>query len=416
MSISDPLDWSLTSGLLPGVLFALGGFAAGYLLRGRWTVSWLRVAACLLMASVVLTVGLVWFVNGVLQPFPDRLPITVCDWLGAGIAAVLLAVGNGYRQPWRRAVISGAAAVLVIVGCAVGVNAYYGQYPTVRSAIGLPPHDEVSFAQAANQTSSTGQVARVEIPGTTSGFHARRGLVYVPPAYQASDQRPLPVLVLLAGQPGNPRDLFAGGRMAEVLDAYARRHGGRAPVVVAPDDLGATMANPLCLDSRLGRVATYLARDVPDWIRRHLRVDPDPARWAIGGYSHGGTCALQLAVGYPTVYPTFVDVSGQREPTLGSRDKTVRAAFGGDEAAFRRVNPLDVLKHRRFPQVFGVLVAGAEDRDYLPQQRAVRAACGSAGMTVVWVELPGGHNWAVWGPGLATGLDRITGRLGLEQV
>jgi len=30
-----------------------------------------------------------------------------------------------------------------------------------------------------------------------------------------------------------------------------------------PDDLGSPVANPLCLDSRLGRVHTYLTRDVP---------------------------------------------------------------------------------------------------------------------------------------------------------
>jgi enterochelin esterase-like enzyme len=123
-----------------------------------------------------------------------------------------------------------------------------------------------------------------------------------------------------------------------------------------------------------------------------------------------------LAVGHPTVYPTFIDVSGQREPTLGDRNRTVRAAFGGDADAFRRVNPLDVLRHKRFPRLYGVIVAGRDDHAYLPQQRAVRAACATAGMTVAWVELPGGHNWSVWGPGLATGLDRITGRLGLEQV
>ena len=41
MAISDPLDWSLTSGPLPAALFVLGGFAAGYLLRGRRTApSW----------------------------------------------------------------------------------------------------------------------------------------------------------------------------------------------------------------------------------------------------------------------------------------------------------------------------------------------------------------------------------------
>src|SRR4051794_29262981 len=145
MSISAPLDWSLTSGLLPAGLFALGGFAAGYLLRGRWTVRWLRTAGVSLLAAAVLTVGLVWLVDGVWQPFPDRLPITVCNWLAAGIGAVLLAVANAYRQPWRRAVTSAVAAALVIVGCAVGVNAYYGQYPTVRGALGLPPARQVSL-------------------------------------------------------------------------------------------------------------------------------------------------------------------------------------------------------------------------------------------------------------------------------
>lgn len=277
MAISDPLDWSLTSGPLPAVLFVLGGFAAGYLLRGRRTARWWRATAGLLLVSAALTVGLVWFVDGVWQPFPDRLPITVCDWLCVAVAAVLLALGNAYRRPWRPAVTSCGAAVLVMLGCAVGVNAYYGQYPTVRSAVGLPPRDLVSLAQAAHGAPGAGRVASVNIPGLTSGFRARSGMVYVPPGY---DRTPPPVVVLLAGQPGSPADLFAAGRMAEVLEGYARRHGGRAPVVVVPDDLGAAMANPLCLDSRLGRVTSYLASDVPDWIRRHLRVDPDSSRCA----------------------------------------------------------------------------------------------------------------------------------------
>jgi S-formylglutathione hydrolase FrmB len=409
MAISDLLDWPLTSGPLFAALFAVGGVAAGYLVRGRRP----RTAGYLLLASAALTVGLVWFVDHVWQPFPDRLPLTVCGWVGVGVAAIVLAAGSAYRRSWRRVVGSVAAAVMIVLAGAAGVNAYYGQYPTVRGAIGAPPRNQTTFAQATIRASGAGRIAGVEIPGTASGFRARTGLVYVPPAYA---RQPPPVLVLLAGQPGSPQDLFAAGRMSDVLDGYARRHGGRAPVVVVPDDLGATMANPLCLDSRLGRVATYLARDVPDWIRRNLTVDPDPAHWAIGGYSHGGTCALQLAVGHPTVYPTFVDVSGQREPTLGNRDKTVQAAFGGDTAAYRRVNPLDVLKRKRFPQVYGVVVAGTGDRDYLPQQREVHKACRAAGMTVEWVELPGGHNWAVWGPGLATGLDRIAGRLGLERT
>ena len=57
-------------------------------------------------------------------------------------------------------------------------------------------------------------------------------------------------------------------------------------------------------------------------------MDPDSEGWAVGGVSYGGTCALQLATNHPDVYPTFLDISGSAEPTLGDRGCTVAAAFG----------------------------------------------------------------------------------------
>jgi signal transduction histidine kinase len=78
-------------------------------------------------------------------------------------------------------------------------------------------------------------------------------------------------------------------------------------------------------------------------------VNPNTATWAIGGVSNGGTCSLQMAVTAPDVYRTFLDISGEAEPTLGGHADTVAATFGGDEAAFAAVNPLDVLAARSFP-------------------------------------------------------------------
>lgn len=65
------------------------------------------------------------------------------------------------------------------------------------------------------------------------------------------------------------------------------------------DALGATEANPMCMDSDLGNVFTYLTVDLPSWVKDHLQVSADPRDWAIGGYSYGGTCALQTAVSAP---------------------------------------------------------------------------------------------------------------------
>src|SRR5205085_2194451 len=104
------------------------------------------------------------------------------------------------------------------------------------------------------------------------------------------------------------------------------------------------------------------------------------------------------------VFPTFVDISGQAEPTLGDRARTVAAAFGGDRAAFAAVNPLDVLARRSFPQSAASIVVGSGDSTYRPAARTVAQACRRSGMQVEYRELPGGHDWRVWGPGLQTSL------------
>jgi S-formylglutathione hydrolase FrmB len=142
-------------------------------------------------------------------------------------------------------------------------------------------------------------------------------------------------------------------------------------------------------------------------------VDPDHARWAVGGFSYGGTCALQLAVGHPDLFPSFLDASGQQAPTLGDRQSSVAAAFHGDEAAFDAVSPLSELAARRYPGSAAFLVVGTGDPGYRDQQQAVAAAARAAGMSITATELPGGHNWGVWGPALATALPWLATRTGL---
>jgi enterochelin esterase-like enzyme len=387
------------------------------------------------------------------RPFPDALPLPVVSWITVAVAAVGLGAvrvfeGAGpfgrrnttaprlpVRARWRRRAWAALAAALVVLDAATQINIFFGQYPAVRNAIGLSPRNVVHLADVTARRPvvengprgglvrgwkppadmpPTGRLAQIHIPGTRSGFRARNGWVWLPPAYLASRHPRLPLLVLLAGQPGRPGDWFDGGRLDTVLNAFAVRHRGLAPVVVIPDDLGAPLANPLCMDSRLGRAETYLTVDVPAWIHQNLQVDRDTDHWAIGGYSHGGTCALQLAVRRPDLFPTFVDVSGQREPTLGGGvTRTVDLAFGGDAAAFRAVNPLDTLATRQFPHTLAVLAVGRDDRDYWPQQRDVRRACQRAGMRVEWVTVPGGHSWTAWKAGFTRGLDLIGSRLGL---
>ncbi|MGZ4607756.1 MAG: alpha/beta hydrolase [Blastococcus sp.] len=428
---------SLISGWLHGLLLAGGLLALAGLLLLRRTRTWWtrRVPLAVLIAAGVLTAG--WFAVDHYKSWPDGFPLSVLLWAGSGLLGLtLLALGWG-RQRWWVRVLAVGAATLVVLGGADAIDAVYGAYPTVSTALQLPPYDAAVAGAAVLPSPATptrpptadplwqgwhrpvglpahGAVFQVAIPPTRSGFAARAAWVYVPPAYLTTPRPALPLLLMIGGQPGGPRDWLDAGHIAERMDAWAATHAGLAPVVVMPDALGGETSNPLCMDSALGRADTYLAQDVTAWATRTLQVDPNHTHWAVGGFSYGGTCALQLAVAHPALFPTFFDASGQQSPTLGDRALTVGATFGGNTAAFDAVDPVHELHLHRYPGSAGWFVVGAQDRIYGPQQRVVVAAANAGGMTTVVHELPGGHSWSVWRPALVQVIPWLAARMGLS--
>jgi len=422
-------DWgwftglSLVRGPLHLALFLLTGLALARLLLLRRDRSWWTRRVPLAVTIAAATVGVVVIALAVLKPWPDPLPAAVLAWIGVvALGIALLGLGWGRTHGWVR-VLAPVMAALVVLGVADGIDTYFGAFPTVGTAIQAPPKDDVSPASVLRHTDlapsagmpRTGAVTEVSIPATRSGFAARPAWVYVPPAYLTPDHPPLPVLMLIGGQPGGTRDWLDGGQLAQQMDEWAAAHDGVAPVVVMPDALGSTTANPLCMNSALGQVDTYLASDVVSWITSTLQVDPDHAHWAVGGYSYGGTCALQLAVAHPGLFPTFLDISGQVSPTLGGRARTVAATFGGNEQAFAAVDPLQELAAHPEPGSAGFLVVGTQDTHYRAGQQTVAAAARAAGMSITYRELPGTHNWGVWRPGLIVALPWLAGRMGLSR-
>ena len=425
---------SLVSGPLPVLVAVCGIAGAGWLLSGRrrWFLRWALPLS--LVGAAAITALLYVVVEHVWRPFPDPIEKPVYVWIGLGVWAALLLVPRALAGRRWTIPVSIVAAAAVVLAVALQINQIFYAYPTVGTALGLPDPDRIDFAQVPPPTDpvvtgrpledewaprapgdmpASGKFTTAPIPGEKSGFAARDAVVYLPPAYFTSPRPLLPVLVLLAGQPGSPQDWLAGGKLTATMNEFARDHHGLAPVVVVADGTGSQLANPLCLDSKLGNVATYLAVDVPAWTKSHLQVDPDPRSWAVGGLSYGGTCALQLATNYPQVYPTFLDLSGQEEPTLGDRKRTVDEAFGGDEAAFIAVNPMDLMKTRRFPDTAGIIVVGKSDGAYRGGAQKVYQAAKDAGMDVQYVEVPGAHSFLVWSTGLRNEVDWLAKRMGL---
>lgn len=427
------VDASLLAGVLPAFVSVLGAAGMTFLLFVQARSWWRRTVP----ASIAGAVAVVAAADGVLElwkPFPDPLPARVLAWTVFVIFGFVLTIARLRWGSWvpRVAVIS--ALFFVILASGMKINAFYGYWPTLGAALNISPVREINFAEIARPrpilapspdtplsvswrpagpVPAAGEVTRVSIPGIRSGFHPRPGFIYVPPAYLASPRPLLPVLMLIAGQPGGPRDWFVAGGLPKIMDAFAAEHGGLAPIVVVPDATGSALSNPMCLDSALGKVETYLADDVPGWLRDNLQIDPNPRHWAIAGFSYGGTCSLQIAVRRPDDFPTFLDISGQREPTLGSRKRTVSAAFGGDLARFQAANPMDILASTHLIGSAAIIAVGANDHEYGPQASEVYEAARTAGISAQLLTFPGNHSWAVATVALRTALPWLAARANL---
>jgi S-formylglutathione hydrolase FrmB len=294
----------------------------------------------------------------------------------------------------RTALVTALALAAALTGCSSGrphaVPTPAGRKPTAsRRRATAPP---LPAAKGA------GTVREVLIPGTVSGFHARPALVYLPPA--AATGARLPVLEVLHGTPGGPRDWMTHGRIPAIMNAFAASHGGRAPIVVSPDINGALWADSECVHSpRGGDVETYLTVDVPNWLLAHTPASPNHHEWAIAGLSEGGTCAMMLALRHYPDFRAFGDISGLARPTVGDRDapqRTITKLFGGSRTAYDEHDPLWLLPRHHYPGLAGWFACGSSDAAVLADQKTIAPIARAAGLTVHDEVVPGRHTWLVW--------------------
>lgn len=369
--------------------------------------TWLTRAAILVLAGAGTGLLLSWLVSDVWDLFGVALTTVVRVWIAMLFAGLFLAVGNLWRSRWWRKVLAVVAAGVFLLATGAAVNEDFGAYRSIGDALGVKPYPALPAADLTGHERQPdpgpwtappgmpekGALGTVVIPATHSHFPARPASVYLPPAALTAHPPALPVLVMFPGQPGGPSDVFTSGRVAVTLNKYAAAHHGLAPIVVAPDQLGRPLKNPMCVDSPLGNSATYLTVDVPEWIRSHLNVLGDPAHWAVGGYSQGGTCATQFGFGDPQLFGSLIDILGERQPTIGP--DTVAKAFGGSTAKYDAQKPLALLAaHKPYTDSYGIFGSGLQDKRYTRYVRTMDRAAKAAGMTTTLILSPhSGHDW-----------------------
>lgn len=388
------------------------------------------IAAALVGALLGLTV--VWLVSDVWDTFGIALTEVVHVWVVLLFSGVFLAMFNLWASKWQRKVIAVVSLFAFIITAAAGINIDFGAYRNLNDALGITPYSALPAARMSAHAGTMdpslakswarrthpgmpkyGTVGMVTIPATQSHFVARKAVVYLPPAALVADAPVLPVLMLFSGQPGAPIDMFTSGEVPAMLDAYAAKHDGLAPIVIVPDQLGTPLKNPMCADSRSGKAATYLNVDVRGWVLDHLHVATSGRYWAVGGYSEGGTCAIQFGAGRPDLFGTLIDILGEVVPTMGAN--TLNDAFGGSRSAYDAIKPLHLLaEHGPYADSVAIFGYGARDKQYGAYVKRVEAAATRAGMKTRLIEAPNsGHDWNTVRYVLTRSLSQVCGRLGL---
>ena len=123
-----------------------------------------------------------------------------------------------------------------------------------------------------------GTVVPVTIPSDASNFKHRSELVYLPPAYFATDPPPtLPTVMMIGGEFNTPADWLRAGNAVKTIDDFAAAHHGNAPVFVFVDSGGSFNNDTECVNGPRGNSADHLTKDVVPFMVSNFGVSAKPS-------------------------------------------------------------------------------------------------------------------------------------------
>lgn len=441
---------SLLHGWFPPAVQGLALFVLIVAIRWRsrrWRKVVLPVA---LVAAVAVTVLAYWYITS-LGVAGDPAPTALWLWIAlGGLAAAVTLVGWPGTRWWRRG-LAVLSVPLCVLCAGLALNGWVGYFPTVLAAwnqltsVPLPDQIDrlrVTEMQIAGTRPAKGVVVPVDIDDNGSHFAHRRELVYLPPAWFNSNPPPrLPTVMMVGSAFNTPADWLGPGGAFTAIDNFAAAHHGFSPVLVFVDPTGSFDNDTECVNGARGNAADHLTKDIEPFMVSNFGVSPDRANWGVAGWSMGGTCAVDLAVMHPEMFSAFVDIAGDRGPSIGSKEATLAKLFGGNTAAWADFDPITVMnRHGLYTGLSGwfevpsssearnvaeeaspTLSAATTDPAANPegQDAAANALCAAGtahGIACAVVTQPGKHDWPFAAQAFATALPWLASTLGTPNV
>ncbi len=358
------------------------------------------------------------------------------DWVyPVALMLLVAAIGGATFLAWRSSrrlprlaglAVSGLAvtlaSALACLSVALMLNHDNGWYSSPEDLFGASSADSrAAGAKSADDTFGRGaaaQLARTDtraLPALPSpgqrvqeftvpasvGAASWKVRVVLPEDYFAPEAstKTYPVLMAGHGMPGATTQWLGVVDIRRFADPLVAQRALAAPIVVIPElEPGGQDTECIFGPGGAGQVETWLARDVPAFVKDHLRAIPQRAAWAWIGFSAGAWCGAMLTMRHPDTFGAAIMLGGYYEPWW--QTKPPWAIPSATESQHDLIN----LAKTKPPAVALWVQTSKRDPESWPQTQKFLAAAKQPTLVTAVVDTSGGHTWSTWTPHITPAL------------
>lgn len=239
------------------------------------------------------------------------------------------------------------------------------------------------------------------------GYQHSYGVTLPSDYYQNPDRR-YPVIFILHGGHGSPKDLFVKGRVVETLQTLYATDKLPPSIVIAPDgyDQRGTDVHhdPEYVDGPHGKINTAIGDELVKLVQSRYRTLPTPNFWAIDGLSSGAWGAVNIGLHHLDHFSVLASHGGY----FIDKDK------GGPENSPQIY--ITKLPPKTLQKVHIYVDAGVEDNKYFPGSLQFHQELDKLGIANQFNQFAGAHTWRYWRVHLADSLTYIGKQFELAGV
>ncbi|MFD8706096.1 alpha/beta hydrolase [Kitasatospora sp. NPDC059648] len=196
------------------------------------------------------------------------------------------------------------------------------EQPTPANGKVLMPTGPAAGLNKVRDTAA-GPIMTTKVTGAKSGVTGQVW-VWLPPEYNDPKfaKTGFPVLTLYAGGQSNGYNTWTDNQLPiQEVDEQLVKQGKAHPfIMIMPvQNFNSDEKNALDCSDIPGqpKMGTWMAEDIPAWVRANFRTLQGRDSWGIMGASTGGFCSAKLALQYPNVYKAAVPIDGYFIPDSG---------------------------------------------------------------------------------------------------